>query len=54
VSDAPAHLVITGCTALVHDDHAGIGFEENAERSRPASRRSEAKAVADAACALLA
>ncbi|MFD4624755.1 amidohydrolase [Streptomyces sp. NPDC058475] len=26
----PADLVITGCTALVHDDHERIGFVENA------------------------
>ncbi|MES5822865.1 amidohydrolase [Streptomyces sp. RG80] len=26
----PADLVITGCTALVHDDQERIGFEENA------------------------
>ena len=30
MSDAPADLVITGCTALVHDAQEGIGFEENA------------------------
>jgi 5-methylthioadenosine/S-adenosylhomocysteine deaminase len=27
---APADLIITGCTALVHDDHEGIGFVEDA------------------------
>jgi 5-methylthioadenosine/S-adenosylhomocysteine deaminase len=30
VIDSPADLVITGCTALVHDDQEGIGFEEDA------------------------
>jgi 5-methylthioadenosine/S-adenosylhomocysteine deaminase len=30
MSDSPADLVITGCTALVHDDQEGIGFQENA------------------------
>ncbi|HEX7345740.1 MAG TPA: amidohydrolase family protein, partial [Candidatus Limnocylindrales bacterium] len=30
MSDSLADLVITGCTALVHDDEEGIGFEENA------------------------
>jgi 5-methylthioadenosine/S-adenosylhomocysteine deaminase len=30
VSDSLADLVITGCTALVHDDQERIGFEENA------------------------
>ncbi|MEW5990839.1 MAG: amidohydrolase [Chloroflexota bacterium] len=30
MSDTPADLVITGCTALVHDDEEGIGFRENA------------------------
>jgi 5-methylthioadenosine/S-adenosylhomocysteine deaminase len=30
VSGSPADLVITGCTALVHDGQEGIGFEENA------------------------
>lgn len=30
MTDAEADLVITGCTALVHDDQEGIGFEENA------------------------
>jgi 5-methylthioadenosine/S-adenosylhomocysteine deaminase len=30
MSDGPADLVITSCTALVHDEHEGIAFEENA------------------------
>jgi len=30
MTDSPADLVITGCTALVHDDEERIGFEENA------------------------
>ena len=30
MSDSPADLVNTGCTALVHDDQERIGFEENA------------------------
>ncbi|MDN3020987.1 amidohydrolase [Streptomyces sp. S.PB5] len=30
MTDSPADLVITGCTALVHDDQERIGFEENA------------------------
>ncbi|WP_405580823.1 amidohydrolase [Streptomyces sp. NBC_01092] len=29
-AEAPADLVITGCTVLVHDDQERIGFEENA------------------------
>jgi 5-methylthioadenosine/S-adenosylhomocysteine deaminase len=29
-AEAPADLIITGCTVLVHDDHERIGFEENA------------------------
>jgi 5-methylthioadenosine/S-adenosylhomocysteine deaminase len=30
MSDAPADLVITGCTVLVHDDQERITFQENA------------------------
>lgn len=30
MTDSPADLVITGCTALVHDAEERIGFEENA------------------------
>ena len=30
MTDSQADLVITGCTALVHDAQEGIGFEENA------------------------
>ncbi|MEU6377894.1 amidohydrolase [Streptomyces sp. NPDC046909] len=30
MTDSPADLVITGCTALVHDDQERVGFEENA------------------------
>ncbi|MDT7841192.1 amidohydrolase [Streptomyces justiciae] len=30
MTDSPADLVITGCTALVHEDEERIGFEENA------------------------
>ncbi|MFJ8532450.1 amidohydrolase [Streptomyces sp. NPDC093591] len=29
-AEAPADLIITGCTVLVHDDQERIGFEENA------------------------
>ncbi|MFF7445087.1 MULTISPECIES: amidohydrolase family protein [unclassified Streptomyces] len=29
MTDTPADLVITGCTALVHDDQERIGFEED-------------------------
>jgi 5-methylthioadenosine/S-adenosylhomocysteine deaminase len=29
-SSSPADLVITGCTALVHDEHEGIAFIEDA------------------------
>ncbi|WP_128429073.1 amidohydrolase [Streptomyces cyaneus] len=29
-AEAPADLVITGCTVLVHDDQERIGFEDNA------------------------
>lgn len=29
-ADAPAELIITGCTVLVHDDQERIGFEEDA------------------------
>lgn len=30
MSDSSANLVITGCTALIHDDHEGIDFLEDA------------------------
>ncbi|MFD5076732.1 amidohydrolase [Streptomyces sp. NPDC058371] len=30
MTPSPADLVITGCTALVHDEHEDIGFVENA------------------------
>ncbi|MCT9084250.1 amidohydrolase [Streptomyces fulvoviolaceus] len=30
MTDAPADLIITGCTVLVHDDQERIGFEEDA------------------------
>ncbi len=30
MTDSPADLVITGCTALVHDEHESIAFVENA------------------------
>ncbi|MFF4354143.1 amidohydrolase [Streptomyces sp. NPDC001530] len=30
MTQSPADLIITGCTALVHDDHEEIGFVENA------------------------
>jgi 5-methylthioadenosine/S-adenosylhomocysteine deaminase len=30
VSQSPADLIITGCTALVHDDQERIGFQEDA------------------------
>ncbi|GAA2507463.1 hypothetical protein GCM10010276_60650 [Streptomyces longisporus] len=30
MTDAPADLVITGCTVLVHDDQERVGFEEDA------------------------
>jgi 5-methylthioadenosine/S-adenosylhomocysteine deaminase len=30
MSDSPADLIITGCTALVQDDQERIAFQENA------------------------